>query len=84
MVPGNVWTIWLDSFSHMSPPGSYCDDAFYEDELAVTDQRIITASGLGSIEFAREVIRCLKLYSDADAELWFDMFKRGVIPAGMV
>jgi putative intracellular protease/amidase len=63
---------------------SYRDDAFYEDELAVTDQRIITASGLGSVEFAREVIRCLKLYSDANTELWFDMFKRGVIPAGMV
>jgi putative intracellular protease/amidase len=62
----------------------YGDDAFYADELAVADQQIITASGLGSVEFAREVIRHLKLYSEADAEMWFDMFKRGVIPAGIV
>ncbi len=64
-------------------PG-YQDDAFYVDELAVADQNIITASGLGSLEFAREVIRHLKLYSDADTETWYDMLRHGVIPAGMV
>jgi putative intracellular protease/amidase len=64
-------------------PG-YRDDDFYVDELAVNDRNIITASGLGSVEFAREVMRSLELYSDADTETWFDMFKRGVIPAGMV
>ena len=64
-------------------PG-YRDDDFYVDELAVADQNIITASGLGSLEFAREVVRHLKLYTDDDAEIWFDMFKHGVIPAGMV
>jgi putative intracellular protease/amidase len=64
-------------------PG-YQDDDFYVDQLAVTDQKIITASGLGSLEFACEVVRHLKLYSDADAEIWFDMFKRGVIPASVV
>jgi putative intracellular protease/amidase len=63
---------------------SYRDDDFYVDELAVADQNIITASGLGSLEFAREVIRYLKLYSDPDTETWYDMFKHGVIPAGMV
>jgi putative intracellular protease/amidase len=62
----------------------YQDDDFYVEELAVTDQNIITASGLGSIEFAREVIRHLKLYSAADGEVWFDMFKHGVVPAGIV
>jgi putative intracellular protease/amidase len=63
---------------------SYRDDEFYVDELAVADKNIITASGLGSVDFAREVIRSLKLYSAADTEIWYDMFKRGVIPAGMV
>ncbi len=64
-------------------PG-YCDDAYYVDELAVCDRNIITASGLGSLEFAREVMRRLKIYSDNDIEVWFDMFKRGVVPAGMI
>ena len=58
----------------------YRDGDFYVDELAVTDQHIITPSGLGSVEFAREVLRSLRVYSDPDIDMWFDMFKRGVIP----
>ena len=61
----------------------YNDDSFYVDELAVTDKKIITASGLGSVEFAREVILQLAIYNQADAAIWFDMFKRGLVPAGM-
>lgn len=61
----------------------YKDENLYVEELAVTDQRIITASGLGSVEFAREVIRELKIYSDADTQMWFEMFKSGVIPASL-
>ncbi|MCI0388480.1 MAG: DJ-1/PfpI family protein [Acidobacteria bacterium] len=59
----------------------YGDEAFYVDELAVTDQNIITASGLGGIEFGREVIKLLKLFSAAETEEWFAMHKHGVIPA---
>jgi len=62
----------------------YTDDSFYVDELAVTDHKIITASGLGSVEFAREVIRELNIYDAADTAIWFDMFKRGLVPAGML
>lgn len=61
----------------------YQDDTFYADELAVTDHKIITASGLGSVEFAREVIRELGIYNAADTAIWFDMFKLGLMPAGM-
>ncbi len=61
----------------------YQDERLYVEELAVTDQKIITASGLGSVEFAREVIRELKIYSEADTQMWFEMFKNGVIPASL-
>jgi hypothetical protein len=61
----------------------YKDEHFYVDELAVTDHKIITASGLGSMEFAREVIRELGIYSEAERQLWFKMFKTGVIPASL-
>jgi len=61
----------------------YKDDGFYVDELGVTDHKIITASGLGSVEFARAVIRELAIYSEADTEMWFQMFKNGAIPANM-
>jgi len=60
----------------------YKDGDLYVDELAVADHNIITASGLGCVEFAREVIRRLSLYSEADTQIWFEMFKHGVMPAG--
>ncbi len=62
---------------------AYQDEDHYVDELAVTDDKIITASGLGSVEFAREVIRELGIYNEADTRMWFDMFKKGLIPASM-
>jgi putative intracellular protease/amidase len=61
----------------------YQDGDFYVDELAVSDHHIITASGLGSVEFAREVQQHLKIHSVSEIALWFDMFKNGVVPAGM-
>jgi len=59
----------------------YGDENLYVDELAVTDQNVITASGLGCVEFAREVIKQLNLYNEADTRTWFEMFKHGVYPA---
>jgi putative intracellular protease/amidase len=59
----------------------YSDENLYVNELAVTDQNVITASGLGCVEFAREVIKQLNLYNEADTRTWFEMFKHGVYPA---
>jgi putative intracellular protease/amidase len=61
----------------------YAEGDFYVDELAVADNGLITASGLGSVEFAREIIKELKIHSDADTRMWFDMFKNGVIPESL-
>ena len=58
----------------------YGDEDFYVDELAVTDNNVITASGLGSIEFAREIIKQLEIYNEADTKVWFEMFKHGILP----
>ncbi|MGB8986457.1 MAG: DJ-1/PfpI family protein [Candidatus Sulfotelmatobacter sp.] len=62
----------------------YADENSYVEDLAVTDQNIITASGLGSVEFAREVIHELNLYNESDALIWFEMFKHGVIPPNLL
>jgi putative intracellular protease/amidase len=59
----------------------YSDESYYVDELAVTDKKIITASGLGSVEFGREIIKQLNLYGEAETKVWFEMFKHGVYPA---
>lgn len=60
-------------------PG-YRDEEFYVNEMAVTDLDLITASGLGSVEFGREVIKRLSIYNESDTREWFEMYKHGVIP----
>lgn len=62
---------------------SYDADDKYTDQLAVSDNLVITASGLGSVEFAYEIIRHLEIYNEEDLSVWFDMFKHGVIPKAM-
>lgn len=59
----------------------YEDKGYYVDALAISDQGIITASGLGNIEFGREIIQQLHLYSAEETQVWFDMFKHGIYPA---
>ncbi len=48
--------------------------------LAVSDGGTLTASELGSVEFAREVIRTLDLYNASDREHWFRLYKRALPP----
>ena len=60
---------------------SYRGQARYEPTLVVRDRGIITASGLGAVDFAREIFTELELFSAADATTWFDMFKHGKLPA---
>jgi putative intracellular protease/amidase len=48
--------------------------------LAVSDGGVITASHLGSIEFAREIIHTLDLYSASDREHWYRLFKHAIPP----
>jgi len=56
----------------------YTDTAFYVNEFATSDRNIITANGLGSIEFAREIFKQLQLFSDEGIENWYQMFKHGI------
>lgn len=58
----------------------YQGQTHYVDELAVSDEGVITASGAGSVEFAREIITALELYNAADRIAWFNLFKHGNVP----
>ena len=69
-VPGDLNTI----------PG-YSGAAYYVRHPAVTDRGVITASGLANVEFAREVLSMLGVFSRADEVLWFDMYKSGRLPS---
>ena len=61
-------------------PG-YQDESRYSDAWAVRDGNLITASGIGSVEFAREIIQLLDIYSEADQKVWWDIFKHVKMPA---
>jgi hypothetical protein len=64
-------------------PG-YTGMALYQAVPAVSDQGVITASGLAPIEFAREIFKLLGVFSPADDALWFDMFKHGRLPESAI
>lgn len=55
----------------------YSGAGLYEAIPAVRDRGVITASGLAPVDFAREIFRQLRIFSAADEERWFDMFKSG-------
>ena len=57
---------------------------YHPDALAVTDADVITAGGVGGVEFAREVIRALALYDERDTGTWYQLFKHGVPPPWFV
>jgi hypothetical protein len=46
----------------------------------VRDNHLITASGLGHIEFARELMEELGVLSPEDRLLWATMFRSGRLP----
>jgi putative intracellular protease/amidase len=59
---------------------NYKGSSFYRPELAVRDRGVITASGLGCVEFAREIFEELGVFGPDDRSLWFEMFKHGKFP----
>ncbi len=60
-------------------PG-YRDPTSYVDAPAVRDRGLITASGLGDVEFAREIMAELDVLSAEDREAWTTMFRSGRLP----
>jgi putative intracellular protease/amidase len=60
-------------------PG-YAGAGRYVDALAVRDDGLITASGVGATEFAREIFEELEVFSAADRPIWYHLFKYGALP----
>ncbi len=55
----------------------YRGGGFYRDKPAVTDQGVITASGVAPVDFAREIFDALDLYSSDGLNAWYSLFKYG-------
>jgi len=60
-------------------PG-YASAGLYADALAVRDRGVTTASGVGPVEFAREIFEELGVFSEGDREVWYRLFKYGEMP----
>lgn len=76
----------LDHLAHTSNTREYListgyrGTAFYCGVPAVTDQNVITATGVAPVDFAREIFRKLNLYSSDAIDAWYAMFKHGDAP----
>jgi putative intracellular protease/amidase len=47
----------------------------YVDALAVTDSGVITASGLGAIEFAHEIFAALGIFDESERQRYLDLYR---------
>lgn len=63
-----------------SQHAGYTEAADYVDAPAVRDRGLITASGLGDVEFARELFEELNVLSAADRAVWAEMFRSARLP----
>jgi len=73
----------LDDFHHTGnsreylAASGYRGGSFYCDAPAVTDEGVITASGIAPVEFAREIFRTLGLYSREALDAWYALYRFG-------
>jgi putative intracellular protease/amidase len=69
----------LPGYLERHAPG-YRGQAHYVAELCVADDGVVTASGAGPVEFARELLRLLSIYREPELSSWYALFKHGVVP----
>jgi putative intracellular protease/amidase len=73
----------LDFMHHTSNSADYLKAtgyqgaALYRDQPAVTEGKLITAGATAPLEFAREIFKCLGLYTEDTLEAWYGLFKTG-------
>jgi putative intracellular protease/amidase len=65
-----------NSLDYLKATG-YRGDAFYQNQPAVTDGNLITASGIAPLEFARQIFEKLGIYSPEKLDAWYALFKTG-------
>ncbi len=58
----------------------YAGSKNYVDTMAIRDQGIITASGLGPVDFTMAILEELNLSTPETRKVWYDAFKHGKYP----
>ena len=57
----------------------YTNEQGYVDTQAVSDNRIVTANGSASLEFAKEMLLLLENEPAETIEMWYQFFKQGYV-----
>jgi len=73
----------LDSRSHTSNDlgylkmvcSNYAGEKHYKQELAITDKKLITASGIAPLEFSVQVLKALDVFSTKTLDAWYNLYR---------
>jgi putative intracellular protease/amidase len=73
----------LDSRSHTSNDlgylkmvcPNYAGEKYYKQESAVTDGKLITASGIAPLEFSVHVLKALDVFSTKTLDAWYNLYR---------
>lgn len=73
----------LDSRSHTSNDlgylkmvcPNYAGEKYYKQEPAVTDGKLITASGIAPLEFSAHVLKALDVFSAKTLDAWYNLYR---------
>jgi len=57
----------------------YTNAENYVEAQAVCDKNIVTANGVGHLEFTREMLLLLKANNPEQIEAWYDFYKNGFV-----
>lgn len=53
----------------------YNGEKHYKNERAVTDRKLITASGVAPLEFALHVLKALDVFSPKTLDAWYKLYE---------
>ena len=68
----------LDQLNHWGGD-KYTNEAVYIEAQAVSDKNIVTANGVGHLEFTREMLLSLKANTPEQIAQWYDFYKNGFV-----
>lgn len=68
----------LEFLKHFVP--EYRGEMLYQRKLAVSAGNLITASGVGPVEFTREILGAIGWKTPLRRQQWFDLYKNGQLP----
>ena len=68
----------LDQLKHWGGD-KYTNESGYIEAQAVSDKNIVTANGVGHLEFTREMLLSLKANTPEQIAQWYDFYKNGFV-----